>query len=284
MKTKKSSAFGEGLKRFRRNKLAIIGTAVLAVLFLMCIFENVIAPGDYNAQDYSSLLQPPSGEHLFGTDQYGRDIFSRIIHGAKYTLSAGFISTAVAAIFGIPIGTVAGFYGGRIDNFIMRAVDIIMTMPMILLATIMSTVLGNGLFNTMLAVGIAGAPAMARITRSSIMSVKNNEYVEAAISNNASNARIMFRYLLPNGIAPIIVAITLGLASSIIACSSLSFLGLGLSTGTPEWGAMLSAGRTYMKDSWWICTMPGLFVAVTVLAINLMGDGLRDALDPKQKR
>lgn len=285
MQNKKRSSQGyEIWKRFRRNKLAVAGMIVLGLFLLMILFESVLAPYGMNEQDSAQALHAPCREHLFGTDQYGRDIFSRIIYGAKYTLSVGVVSVLIAAVIGVPIGAISGYYGGKLDNVIMRLVDIAMTMPMILLAMVIAACFGSGLFYTMLAIGIACSPRIARVTRASIMSIKNQEFVEAAISNNASSSRIIFRYLLPNGIAPILVSITLSVAGAILAGSSLSFLGVGLKPPIPEWGAMLSAGKEYMGKSWWICTIPGAFIALAVLAINLIGDGLRDALDPKQKR
>lgn len=281
---KRNSQWYELWKRFRRNRLAMIGSAVMIIFILIILFEDIIAPYGLNDQNIEQILQSPSLDHLFGTDQYGRDIFSRVIYGTKYTLLMGLGSVLVGVAIGLPVGALSGYYGGNADNIIMRIVDIIMTMPMILLAMVISASFGAGIFNTLLAVGIACSPRIARMTRSSIMSLRNQEFVEAAISNDASTFRIIFKYLLPNGFAPVLVSVTLMVAGAILASSSLSFLGVGLQPPTPEWGAMLSNGKEYMRSAWWICTFPGIFIALAVLAINLIGDGLRDAFDPKQKR
>lgn len=281
---KKSSLLYEFWKRFRRNKLAIAGAIVICLLLLIIVFESKIAPEGINSQKYDSVLMPPSRAFLFGTDQYGRDIFSRMIYGTKYTIAMGLIASSISAAIGIFLGCITGYYGGRLDNVIMRCVDIFMTLPNILLALVMTACFGPGFVNTMIAVGIAGAPAMTRVTRAAIMGVRNQEFIEAAVSNNAGDLRIIWKYVLPNAIAPIIIQYTMFVAQAILTGSSLSFLGLGLQPPEPEWGAMLSAGKAYMRDCWWLTTIPGIFIMVVVLTINLIGDGLRDALDPKQKR
>ena len=272
---KKNSQAMEIWRRLKRNRIAMVGLIILCFLLIVVIFDDLIAVEGINDQNIQNRLKPPSAEHIFGTDPYGRDIFSRIVLGV--------VATAISALIGIPLGAISGFYGGRVDNYIMRALDIFMTMPMILLAITIAASLGSGMFNTMIAVGISGSPGIARVTRSAVLGVRNQEYIEAAYSINASDFRIIFRYVLPNAMAPIIVQVTFMVASSILAASSLSFLGLGLKPPTPEWGAMLSTGREFMRDSWWICAFPGLMIMISVLAINLIGDGLRDALDPKLK-
>lgn len=280
---KKQSQTREIWKRLKKNKIAMAGLVILCLLVIMVIFDDLIAVEGINNQNIQNRLKPPSADHIFGTDPYGRDIFSRIVLGAKYSLSMGVVATVISALIGIPLGAISGFYGGKVDNYIMRALDIFMTMPMILLAITIAASLGSGMFNTMIAVGISGSPGIARVTRSAVLGVRNQEYIEAAYSINASDFRIIFRYVLPNAMAPIIVQVTFMVASSILAASSLSFLGLGLKPPTPEWGAMLSTGREFMRDNWWICAFPGLMIMISVLAINLIGDGLRDALDPKLK-
>ncbi len=282
--SKKSSLLYEFWKRFRRNKLAIAGVFVILLLILIILFESRIAPEGINNQKYDNVLMPPSADSLFGTDQYGRDIFSRMIYGTKYTIAMGLIASSISAAIGIFLGCITGYYGGRLDNIIMRCVDIFMTLPNILLALVMTACFGPGFVNTMIAVGIAGAPAMTRVTRAAIMGVRNQEFIEAAVSNNAGDLRIILKYVLPNAIAPIIIQYTMFVAQAILTGSSLSFLGLGLQPPEPEWGAMLSAGKAYMRECWWLTTIPGIFIMFVVLAINLIGDGLRDALDPKQKR
>lgn len=281
---KKDNQFYELWKRFRRNKLAIGGLVFLSLLILIIIFQDQIAREGLNDQKYDALLLPPSAKYLFGTDQYGRDIFSRMVYGTKYTIAMGLIASSISSAIGIILGSITGYYSGKLDNVIMRIVDIFMTLPNILLALVMTASFGPGFVNTMIAVGIAGAPAMTRVTRAAVMRVREQEFIEAAVSNNAGDFRIIFRYVLPNAIAPIIVEYTMFVAQAILIGSSLSFLGLGLQPPAAEWGSMLSAGKAYMRECWWITTMPGLFIMLVVLAINLIGDGLRDAFDPKQKR
>lgn len=283
-KPKKESQLYEIWKRFRRSKLAVGGLVFIILLVLVVVFQGAIAPEGVNDQNYDNMFLSPSLEHLFGTDQYGRDIFSRMVYGTKYTLTMGIIASTISAVIGIFLGAITGYYGGRMDNILMRIVDVFMTLPNILLALVMTASFGPGFVNTMIAVGIAGAPAMTRVTRAAVMDVGSREFIEAAVSNNASDFRIIMRYVLPNAIAPIIVQYTMYVATAILTGSSLSFLGLGLQPPAPEWGAMLSAGKPYMRDSWWITTIPGILIMLVVLAINLIGDGLRDALDPKQKR
>lgn len=283
-RSRKNSQINEFWKRFRRNKLAIGGMIFIFMLLLVILFQNQITPEGVNDQNYDHILLAPSIRYLFGTDQYGRDIFSRMVYGTKHTMAMGLIASSISSVIGIFLGSVTGYYSGRIDNIVMRVVDIFMTLPNILLALVMTASFGPGFVNTMIAVGIAGAPAMTRVTRASVMSVREREFIEAAVSNNASDLRIIARYVLPNAIAPIIVQYTMFVAQAILIGSSLSFLGLGLQPPAAEWGSMLSAGKTYMRDCWWLATIPGLFIMLVVLAINLIGDGLRDALDPKQKR
>ena len=284
MSAKKNSLLNEFFKRFRRNKLAVAGIIFLLFLIFIIVFESFIAPEGINEQKYDCVLLPPSLRFFFGTDQYGRDIFSRMIYGTKYTIAMGLIASTISSVIGVSLGCITGYYGGRLDNFIMRCIDIFMTLPNILLALVMTACFGPGFVNTMIAVGIAGSPAMTRVTRAAILGVRNQEFIEAAISNNASDRRIILRYVLPNAIAPIIIQYTMFVAQAILTGSSLSFLGLGLQPPEPEWGAMLSAGKAYMRDCWWLTTIPGIFIMLVVLAINLIGDGLRDAFDPKQKR
>lgn len=281
---KKESQLYELWKRFRRNKLAIGGLIFIILLCIVIVFQNQIAIEGVNDQNYDNVLSAPSSDHFFGTDQYGRDIFSRIVYGAQYTIIMGLIASGISTVIGVPIGAITGYYGGKIDAILMRIIDVMMTLPNILLALVMTASLGPGFVNTMIAVGIAGVPGMARISRSAVMSVRNQEFVEAAISNNASDFRIISRYVMPNSIAPIIVQYTMLVAGAILTGSSLSFLGFGLQPPAPEWGAMLSAGKVYMREAWWLTTIPGVLIMSVVLAINLIGDGLRDALDPKQKR
>lgn len=270
--------------RMRRNKLAMVGLFILIVLVLVAIFADQIAPYGFAEQDLASQFQPPSAEHWFGTDDLGRDIFSRVVYGSRISLKVGFISVGIALVIGTLIGAVTGYYGGRIDIALMRFIDVLQSIPDILLAIAILAALGPGLANLMIAVGIAAIPGYARIVRSSVLSIRDMEFVEAAKANGSSDFRIILKHIIPNCMAPIIVQATLGVAYAIINAAGLSFIGLGLEPPTPEWGAMLSGGRDYIRDHWYMTIFPGLAIVTTIFALNVMGDGLRDALDPKLKR
>lgn len=285
-KTKKRSMAAEIWQRLLRNKMAMLGLFILVVLALAAIFADVIA--DYDtmvvAQNISERLQGPSAAHWFGTDEFGRDIFARIIHGSRVSLTVGLISVSVSLIIGGSLGAFAGFYGGRIDNVIMRIMDIFLAVPSILLAITIVAALGTNLVNVMLAIGVSGIPTFARIVRAAVMGVKDQEFVESARAIGAGSVTIIFREILPNCMAPIIVQSTLSVASAILSTASLSFIGLGVQPPDPEWGAMLSSGRNFLRDAVHITLFPGLAIIITILALNLLGDGLRDALDPRLKQ
>ncbi len=270
--------------RMKRNKLAMFGLVIIIVLILTAIFADYIAPYDYSSNDLKNQFSSPSKDHIFGTDEFGRDIFSRIVYGSRISLKVGFISVGIALIAGVAIGAASGFYGGKIDTFLMRIIDVIQSLPDILLAIAIMAVLGPGLSNLMIAVGIAAIPGYAKIVRSSVLSVKDNEFVEAARANGSSDYRIIVKHIIPNCLAPIIVQATLGVAYAIINAAGLSFIGLGLEPPTPEWGAMLSGGRAYIRDYAYMTIFPGLAIVITIFALNVLGDGLRDALDPKLKQ
>lgn len=284
LKTKKRSQASEIWKRLRKNRLSILGLAILALIFILAIFADYIAPYPYDLQDYSAAFQPPSWSHLFGTDNYGRDILSRVIYGTRVSLKIGFISLMGGALVGCLLGAVAGYFGGIIDTIIMRFTDILMAIPRIVLAISIASALGPGLTNAVIAVAISSIPNFARIVRASTLTVKDQEYIEVARCIGAKNFRIIICHVFPNVLAPIIVQATLGVGTAIILSASLSFLGLGVQPPTPEWGSMLSAARTYMRDNSYMVIFPGLAIMITVLALNLFGDGLRDALDPKLKK
>jgi len=271
------------LGRLRKNRAAVVSFIFLLLLLIPTFFPAQIAPYDPIEISPDEILQPPSRTHWFGTDQYGRDILSRIIYGTQYSIQLGFIAVGIAVLLGLPLGLISGFYGVWLDNILMRVVDIMLAFPGILLALVFVAILGPGLNKAILAVGIAGIPAYTRLVRGSVLSVKQYAYVEAARVIGCSNLRILIRHVLPNVFAPVLVLATLGIATAIISGSTLSFLGLGAQPPTPEWGVMLSTGRDYMRGNWWISVFPGLAIMVTVLAINLLGDGLRDALDPRLK-
>ncbi len=270
--------------RMKRNRLAMVGLTIIILLVITAIFADYIAPYSYSEQNLANQFQPPSAEHLFGTDELGRDIFSRVVYGSRVSLRVGFISVSISMIIGVAIGAVTGYYGGRVDNIFMRIIDVIQALPDILLAIAIMAALGPGLTNLMIAVGIAAIPGYARLVRSSVLSLRDQEFVEAAKANGSSDFRILTKHILPNCMAPIIVQATLGVAYAIINAAGLSFIGLGLEPPTPEWGAMLSGGRAYIRDFPHMTIFPGLAIVLTILALNLLGDGLRDALDPKMKR
>ena len=270
--------------RMKRNRLAMVGLVIIIILVITAIFADYIAPYGYAEQNLANQYQTPNAEHWFGTDELGRDIFSRVVYGSRVSLRVGFISVSISMTIGVAIGAITGYYGGKIDNILMRFIDIVQALPDILLAIAIMAALGPGLTNLMVAVGIAAIPGYARLVRSSVLSLRDQEFVEAARANGSSDARIILKHIIPNCMAPIIVQATLGVAYAIINAAGLSFIGLGLEPPTPEWGAMLSGGRAYIRDYPHMTLVPGLAIVLTILALNLLGDGLRDALDPKLKR
>jgi peptide/nickel transport system permease protein len=281
---KSEAGFLDIWRRLRKNPLAMFGLFIVVLLIFFAITADVIAPYTYYEQDLIASFQPPSKDHIFGTDEFGRDILSRIIHGSRISLQVGLIAVGISVIFGGFFGAVAGYYGGRIDNLIMRGMDILLSIPSILLAIAIAASLGPGLYNMMVAVGISTTPQYARIIRGSVLSLRGQEFVEAAKAVGSSDTRIIMKHILPNCLAPIIVQSTLGVASAILTAAGLSFIGLGIQPPTPEWGAMLSGGREYIRDYAYMTIFPGLAIMITILALNFLGDGLRDVLDPKLKR
>lgn len=265
----------------RRNYAALAALAIIVVEILLSLSAQWIAPYDPLEQDVLAALKPPSAQHWLGTDDVGRDIMSRILHGSQISLRVGLISVSIAGIVGVSLGIAAGFYGGWFDDIVMRLIDILLAFPGILLALTVIAILGPGLINVMVAVGIGSIPSYTRVARSSTLSVRARDYVLSARVTGCGNARIMSHYILPNVLPSVLVLATLGVAGAILTASGLSFLGLGAQPPTPEWGAMLTAGRTYLRQAWWFATFPGLAIMLTVLCINLLGDGLRDALDPR---
>ncbi|PKL14154.1 MAG: ABC transporter permease [Spirochaetae bacterium HGW-Spirochaetae-8] len=278
---KKSVQAKQVLLRITRDKASMFGLIVLIILVLSAIFADKIAPYHFDYQDLNNTFALPSLSHLMGTDNYGRDIFSRILYGSRISLMVGCISVVIGLSIGGLLGVIAAYYGGVRENIIMRFIDIMMAIPSLLLAIAISASLGPGIFNAMVAVGIGSVPTYARVVRASILSIKGEEFIEAAHMMGTSDIRIVFKHLLPNSLAPIIVQSTLGVAMAILSAASLSFIGLGVQPPTPEWGSMLSAGRPFIRDYWHIVTFPGVTIMLTILSLNLLGDGLRDALDPK---
>ena len=283
VKTKKRSQLYEVWKRLRKNRLAVMGLAILAVLVLCAIFADFIAPYPYDKQDYLAVLQGPSWNHWMGTDEYGRDIFSRVIYGSRISLYVGFISLSGGALLGCIVGSIAGYFGGRVDDVIMRVMDVLNGIPRIVLAIAIAGTIGSGITSALIAVAVSSVPNFARVVRAATMTVRDQEFVEASQSLGASHAHIIVQHIFPNILAQIIVQATLGIGTAILLCASLSFLGLGVQPPTPEWGSMLSNARNFMRDYPYMVIAPGIAIMLTVLALNLFGDGLRDALDPKLK-
>jgi len=280
---KRRKQWGEVWRRLRRNKMAMFGLAIITLIVLSAITADLIAPYDYRTQNLDRISEKPSRDHILGTDDLGRDILSRIIHGTRTSLLVGFVSVSISVFVGGTLGALAGFYGGRIDNVIMRAMDVLLAIPSILLAIAIVSAFGGGIINVMIAVGISSMPSYARIVKASVISVKENEFIEAARAIGASDLRIIRKHIIPNSMAPIIVQSTLGVAGAILSAAGLSFIGMGIQPPTPEWGAMLSNGRYIIRTAWHVATFPGLAIMLTIFALNLLGDGLRDALDPRLK-
>jgi peptide/nickel transport system permease protein len=274
---------GELSRRFRQNPGALVGLMLLALIALVTVAAPLLAPSDPNRMGAGPIFAPPGRGNWLGTDQFGRDILSRMLFGGQISLRLGLLSVSIATVAGVLLGLVSGYYGAWVDLALMRLVDILLAFPGILLALSVLAILGPGLNNAMVAVGVAAIPSYTRIVRGSVLSARENVYVDAARVVGCSDRRIMFRHILPNVLAPVIVLSTLGMASAIITGTALSFLGLGAQPPSPEWGAMLSAGRDHLRTAWWISTFPGLAIMLVVLAMNVVGDGLRDALDPRLK-
>ena len=270
--------------RLVRQRGAIVGLTILVVLVVMAVGAPWLSARDPIKTSPRDALVPPGPRYLLGSDQLGRDVASRVMHGARISLTVGLISVSIALALGAPLGLVSGFYGGRTDAVLMRIVDVLLAFPGILLALAIVSVLSPGLNNVMIAVGLSAVPAYARLTRASVLTAREQLYVEAARALGGRDLLILRRYIVPNVIAPLIVTATLGLGTAILAAAALSFLGLGSQPPLPEWGRMLSEGRDYLREAWWISTFPGLGIMLTVLAMNLLGDGLRDVLDPRLRQ
>lgn len=280
---KKQSQIGEVFKRLCRSKTAIAGFAVFAILLIVAIIGPSIAPYPYAEMAPTIKNQAPSAEHWFGTDDTGRDIFSRILVGTRYTLGLGLGACIIGLIVGIILGCIAGFFGGWVEEIIMRLCDVMQAIPGMLLAVVISSALGNGLVNTMIALSIGRIPFVTRMLRAQFLNQRKLEYVEAAQAQNCSRTTIMFKHILPNTISPLIVATTMGIGGTVTMAASLSYIGLGVQAPTPEWGAMLSAAKSSIRHYPYQLIFPGIAIAILVLAMNLFGDGLRDAMDPKLK-
>lgn len=282
--TRRRGQWRDTLRRLLRNKLAVLGLIIVVVIVLSVVFANFLTPYAYDAQDYGIRFSYPSLEHPLGTDNFGRDLLSRILYGGRISLLVALLALLISVVIGVFLGATAGYFGGKYEVAVMRIMDVIMAIPGLLLAVAISAGLGTGVFNTALAISIAGIPPSVRMLRATVLQIRDEEYVEAARATGASNMRIIFHHVLPNTIAPLIVDSTLRIGINILQISSLSFVGLGIQPPTPEWGSILSAGRAYIQDFWPLITFPGIAIMLTLLGFNLLGDGLRDALDPRLKR
>ncbi|MBC7099054.1 ABC transporter permease [Candidatus Bipolaricaulota bacterium] len=279
--TRGSAMSKDLLRRLLRSKNALLGLVVILSVSLVAICAPFFSPHDPYEQHLLERLKPPSLEHPLGTDAHGRDLLSRIFFGARISLMVGFISVGIGLGIGVPLGLAAGYGGRWWDDVIMRIIDIMMAFPGVLLALVVVAILGPGLFNVMIAVGVWSVPMFARMVRASVLRLREEDFVQAARAMGCGSFRVALRHLLPNCIAPILVLASLRMATAILSAATLSFLGLGAQPPTPDWGAMLSEGRKYLRTAWWFATFPGLAIMLTVLGFNLLGDGLRDALDPR---
>jgi len=273
----------EAWRRLRRNRMAMIGLGIVAGLILVGLLANVLAPYDPYSIDLQNRLQPPSRAHLFGTDDFGRDILSRTLYGARISLEVGILSRSVALSLGILLGVLAGYFGGKLDMTIMRLTDVMFAFPALLFLIGITAALGPGLTTLFLAIGLVGWAPMARLMRAQVLATKENDYITAARAIGLNTGRIVGRHLFPNCLAPVIISFSMGMAAAIMAEASLSFIGLGAQPPTPSWGSMISLGREYLRTAPWVTVYPGIAIGLTVLGFNLLGDGLRDALDPKMK-
>ncbi|MBO7711241.1 MAG: ABC transporter permease [Lachnospiraceae bacterium] len=281
---KRNSQLKEFWRRFKKNKTAMMGLAILTVIVLIAVFADLIVPYSKCIEQIGAdRLQTPNPAHWFGTDELGRDLFSRVVHGSRYSLFVGVVTSLIALVIGAVLGASAAYFGGVIDNVIMRIIDVFMCVPPILLSLAVVSALGTNLRNLIIAITISCIPGNVRLIRSVVLTVAEQDYVEAARSYGASNARIIFRYVLPNAMGPIIVNTTMMISSMILSAAGLSFIGMGIQPPTPEWGALLSNAQTYIFSAPYLLFFPGIFIILTSLAFNLVGDGLTDALDPKLK-
>jgi peptide/nickel transport system permease protein len=281
---KRKTQFGIIAERLRENPAAVLGVIIFAFMVLIAVFAPFLTPYKYDALDIMSANQFPSLSHPCGTDQLGRDILSRLMYGARYSLQIGVLATLIGTLIGVVLGAVAGFFGGAVDEIVMRFCDILQSIPGQVLNVAIACALGAGFTNCIIALSVSGIAGAARMIRASILSIREMEYIQAASITNCSTCKIITKHLIPNAIAPTIVQATMGIGASITQAAGLAYLGLGVQPPTPEWGAMLSDGRTYIRNYPYMCIFPGILIIITVLSINLFGDGLRDALDPKLKK
>lgn len=271
-------------RRFRRNRFAVAGGIIVLLMFLVSFLAPYITPYDPDALDAYHVLLAPSSAHWLGTDDLGRDVFTRIVFGAQVSLKVGFVSIGIATLIGCIVGLFAGYYGGWIDSVLMRFVDIMLCFPTFFLILTVVAIVGPSIWYIMIIIGVTGWMGVSRLVRAEVLSIREREYIMAARAIGCSDARIIFRHILPNAIAPVLVYATLGIAGAILTESSLSFLGLGVQPPTPSWGNILTSGKEYIEFAWWLFLFPGLAIMVTVLSYYLLGEGIRDALDPRLNR
>jgi peptide/nickel transport system permease protein len=281
---KKPESFSaQTLHYFMKNKLAIVGGILILLVFIFSVFASVVAPYDPSAIDIKNILVGPSLAHPLGTDDHGRDVLSRMLWGGRVSLEVGFVAVGIATFIGIILGSLAGYYGGWLDSIIMRCVDIMLSIPTIFLVLAVIAILEPSIINIMIVIGLTSWMEPARLIRAEFISLKEREFVLAARAIGAPDNRIMFRHILPNGLSPILVSATMGVGGAILIESALSFLGIGVQPPTPSWGSLLSAGKDNIEIAWWLSAFPGLAILTTVLGYNLLGEGIRDALDPRQR-
>jgi len=269
------------LEKFRRDKLAIAGGVIVVALFIVAVFAPVIAPHDPALINTKNLLEPPTFNHPCGTDDLGRDVFSRMIFGARISLTVGFVAIGIATVIGLAIGAVAGYFGGWVDDVLMRFVDLMLTIPTFFLILAVIAFLEPNIYNIMVVIGLTGWMSVARLVRAEFLALKERDFVMAAKAIGVSNTVIIFRHILPNAMSPVLVSATLGIAGAILTESALSFLGIGVQPPTPSWGNILTLGKDNIEFAWWLSVFPGLAILVTVMGYNLLGEGIRDALDPR---
>lgn len=283
MDKKESTLLADFTYRFMRNPLALAGSAIIIFLFIVAAMAPVLAPRDPNLIDTSNILAPPSHGHLFGTDDLGRDVLSRMIYSARISLLVGFVAVGIATVIGVIVGAVSGYYGGWVDSVFMRFVDIMLCFPTIFLILAVIAILEPSIWNIMIIIGITGWMGVSRLVRAEFLTLKERDFVVASKAVGATDLRIIFRHILPNALAPVLVSAVLGVGGAILIESSLSFLGLGVQPPTPSWGNMLTAGKDNIEIAWWLSLFPGMAILITVLGYNLLGEGLQDALNPRLK-
>jgi peptide/nickel transport system permease protein len=283
MNAQRSGPYRDLWRRFKENRFALAGLYVIIALFVLSLFADFLTPYDAGAIDAWHVLLPPSSSHWFGTDELGRDVLTRVIFGARVSLKVGFVAVGIAVVIGTVIGLISGFYGGWVDSLLMRIVDIMLCFPTFFLILAVITMLEPSIYYIMIIIGLTGWMGVARLVRAEVLSLKSRDFVMAARVLGASDRRIIFRHILPNALSPVLVSATLGVAGAILTESALSFLGIGVQPPTPSWGNILTSGKDYIEFAWWLSLFPGVAILITVLSYNLVGEGLRDALDPRRQ-